>query len=209
MATKIIGFNYDVLTDADRDAAREQAAAIRGLLTNTAKAIVEIGRRLQQVRDAIGRDKFQGWIKAEFRLSQSVASNYMRAAANFGDLDCLDKFQPTALFDLGRANVEKPAVEQAISEARSGNLVTRKRARQIIAKHGHNAVAEDAILRLRTALRLAADHVDDLLSLPQDDVDFIIDQLFNVATQLRSARRSATAKPLQTGRRKRQLVAAG
>jgi len=214
MAAKIVGFNYAVLDEQNRKPTEEHAAAIRGLMKTTAEAIVDIGRRLQQVRHAIGANKFQAWIKAEFRIGQPVASNYMRAAAEFGDLDCLDQFQPTAIFDLGRGNIPPKAVEQAISEARSGKTITRKRAHQIIAAHQSSGelspIVRDAARRLRSSLAAVADHVEELLSLPQEDVDFLVDQLLSVATQLRTASRAAAVRSVQPSKapRRLELVAA-
>ena len=214
MAAKIVGFNYAVLDEESRKSTEEHAAAIRTLMKSTAEAIVEIGKRLQEVRDAIGANKFQAWIRAEFRIGQPVASNYMRAAAEFGDLDCLENFQQTALFDLARQNVPAKAVNQAVAEARSGRPITRKRAHEIIAANQSDGelspIARDAARRLRTSLTMVAEHVDDLLALPQDDLDFLVDQLLSVATQLRSARRSAAERstPATKTNRSRPLAAA-
>jgi DNA-directed RNA polymerase subunit F len=189
MAGRIVGFNYEALESEEREPAREQAEAIRGLLKTTVQSVVEIGTRLQQVRKAIGRDSFQAWIRAEFRFTQSVASNYMKAAAEFGKLDCLERFQPTALFDLGRKNVPDAAVDQAVSEARAGRPITRKRAHQIIAAHRSEGdpgpLAKEAIRRLRSSLTQVADHIEDFQSLPKEDLDPLVDQLVSIATQLR------------------------
>jgi hypothetical protein len=199
MTAKIVGFNYQVLGVKEREPVQEHATAIRVLMKTTAEAIVEIGKRLQAVRDAIGASKFQAWIKAEFRIGQPVASNYMRAAAEFGELDCLENFQQTALFDLARQNVPANAVNQAAAEARAGKTITRKRAHEIIAANQPagdlSPLARDAARRLRTSLTMVADHVDDLRALPQEDLDFLVDQLLSVATQLRASRRPAAEQP--------------
>jgi hypothetical protein len=207
-------FNYEALELKDREVTQQQANAIRSLLKSTAESVVEIGKRLQQVRDAIGRDCFQAWIRAEFRFSQSVASNYMRAAAEFGKLDCLERFQPSALFDLGRRDVPPEAVREAVAEAQSGNAITRKRADQIISAHQRTKgdaglVASDAVRRLRASLKLVGDHIDDLLALPKEDLDFLVDQLLSIATQLRRTGQQDEKKPsAPSPSRRRQLVGA-
>jgi hypothetical protein len=214
MAARIVGFNYEALDKQHRKATQEQATAIRELLEKSTKVIVEIGRRLKEVRASIGPKEFSAWIKAEFRFSQSVASNYMRAVESFGTLDCLEHFQPSAIFDLGRENVPKAAVEQAIAEARSGKMVTRGRAMQIIgAKQSGEQVAplaKDAIRRLRHSLALMADHVDALLSLPAEELDVLVDQLLSIATRIRSARQSKLPEPAPTRKasRRRPVAAA-
>jgi hypothetical protein len=211
MAAKIVGFNYEALDAKDRNPVREHATAIRGLMKTAAEAIIEIGKRLTQVHGEIGPAKFYAWIKAEFRIGQPVASNYMRAAAEFGGLDCVDRFQPTALFDLARQNVPAKAVRQAVAEARAGKNVTRKRAHEIIAAHQESGelspLAGDAARRLRSSLTMVADHVDELLALPQEDLDYLVDQLLSVATQLRTARRAAAERSAPVKPSKRRTVA--
>src|SRR5690606_6574997 len=70
MAT-IVGFNYSAIDDPKtRKLARDHARAIRVQLEKTARAIVDIGRRLIEVHDTVGRENFQAWLKAEFRWSQ-------------------------------------------------------------------------------------------------------------------------------------------
>lgn len=83
-------------------AAREHAEAIHALLAKTSVNVVQIGLHLQAVRNAVGRRHFGAWLKAEFRWTRAVASNYMQVARVFAALDCLDRFQPSALFVLAR-----------------------------------------------------------------------------------------------------------
>jgi Protein of unknown function (DUF3102) len=203
MAEKIVGFNYEALDAKHRKTTAEDAKAIRGLLERTAETHVEIGRRLWAVKQRIGRSSFQAWLRAEFRWSQSVASNYMQAASTFGTLDCLEKFQPSALFELSRRQTPKKAIENAIGEARSGQTITRKRAHEIIASFTPagqpSPLTQDAVRRFRSSLNLLADRLDALIgSLKDEEVDLLVDQLSNIAAQLRSARQSkpdrATAK---------------
>ena len=74
--TRIVGFNYEALDAGVRSETQENAQAIRGLVRQATASVIEIGKR-----------HFGAWLRAEFRWSQSVASNYMLAATKFGNLD--------------------------------------------------------------------------------------------------------------------------
>lgn len=126
------GFDYGTLIRSVRKHTEEEARAIKGLLAKTASNIVQIGLRLQWVREQIGREHFQEWLKAEFDWSQSVASNFMRTASVFAEVDCLSQFQPSALYLLARHRVPKAARQEAFDRARRGELITKARAQSIL-----------------------------------------------------------------------------
>lgn len=120
---------------------REQADAIQELLSATSRNVVQIGLRLQFVRDRVGRAHFQPWLKSEFRWSQSVASNYMRAAKAFADADCVERFQPGALFVLARKRCPAAARAEAVRLARRGERVTKAAAVAIVGRHSTAAAS--------------------------------------------------------------------
>lgn len=128
-------FDYGALPASVQKAVREQTESIHGFLAKSSANVVQIGLRLQFVRDRLGRAHFQPWLKAEFAWKQPTASNYMRAAKTFGDLDCIAKFQPGALFVLARQKVPVAARVEAIRLAQKGDRVTRAVAIEIINRH--------------------------------------------------------------------------
>lgn len=134
--TKVQGFNYDGLEDAKtRKTARDAAKAIKSNLQKATTAIVDVGKKLLVVRDQLSDEEWRTWLEAEFSWSQAQASNYMRSAQQFGELNCLEMFQPTALFVLCRNKVSEEAVADAIIKAESGELVTHKTAKELVAKY--------------------------------------------------------------------------
>src|SRR3990172_3209737 len=90
-------FNYGVLSSKARRTAEGHARAIHALLRQTAANIIEIGRRLIEVHDALGSRHYGAWLRSEFAWTQSVASNYEQVARKFANLACVDHFQPSAL----------------------------------------------------------------------------------------------------------------
>lgn len=143
--SKKTSFNYDLLPDVEaRRAAKDSAKAIHGLLEKTGQAVVEIGRRLIAVHAALGPATFDAWLRCEFEWNQPLASQYMRAAKAFGDVECLDKFQPTALCMLARGSVTQPVIDEALTIARSGETVTAKKVKGLFETHLVQPVRNDA-----------------------------------------------------------------
>jgi hypothetical protein len=149
---------------------------------------VQIGLRLQFVRDRLGREHFQPWLKAEFHWSQSTASNYMRAAKAFAHLDCLVRFQPTALFVLARRRVPVVAREEAIRLARGGVRVTRSIAFEILERH-FQAVPTGSVRmdRLRRSFLKA------LPKLSPQDARLLAEELLSLALAMNNGREIPTS----------------
>lgn len=185
-------FDYGVLPASVQRAVREQAESIQGLLAKSAVNVVQIGLRLQFVRDRLGRAHFQSWLKAEFAWSQPVASNYMRAARTFGELDCLARFQPGALFVLARRIVPAAARAEAVRFARSGERVTKAAAVAIVERH---VPAKNGAAALMDRLRHSLLRV--LPKLAPDDVERLAAELAETARRMRAGHRGACPTGLE------------
>lgn len=179
-------FDYENLPASKRRQAQQEAGSIRRLLEKTAVNIVQIGLRLQLVRESLGREYFQEWLRGEFQWSQSVASNYMRAAVAFSGLDCLEHFQPSALYVLARRKVSPEARNDAIRLAREGELITRRRAEDIVQKHSGEIVARsgDEIRAVRNGTRRLIQRLRELdrerLRAAADDLAELVRELESV-----------------------------
>jgi hypothetical protein len=117
---------------------REHADAIRELHRNVIGNILEIGRRLIEVKKLLGHGNFLPWVEAEFQWSAKTAENYMRAAEAFGD-----KFETvsnlpitiTALYELSAPDVPPEARAEAMEIAKTGKPVKKAAAKTTIANH--------------------------------------------------------------------------
>jgi hypothetical protein len=205
-----VAFNYESIEDAKaRSQAKQQAEQINKLLRASAVAIVDVGKRLIAVRERMGSKMFRAWIECEFSWQQPTAANYMQAARAFGDLDCLDKFQPSALTQLARANIPESTVNEMIDQARSGKVVTYKTVRDAIAKNPNFVPArsdaktprrsepdrsiattqdmevKSSVEWLRDSINLLAERVP-MLTLKASDRDALANRIMELAFQLRS-----------------------
>jgi hypothetical protein len=182
--TRIEAGAYAELAYSLRCEIENHARAIRGLLEDTTKNVIQIGLRLNFVRSCIGRRCFQAWLRSEFQWSQPVASNYMAAAREFSELDCVGKFQPSALFALARKKVPRSAREEAVRAARQGEYISKSRAVAIISKYqkGQKPSQTRAGERVRRYLKSLLKH------LPDEAAPEVISELLRIAEELRRSR---------------------
>jgi hypothetical protein len=210
MSSQIVGFNYEVLDKNAGTEAREHAQQIRLSLERTSAAIVEIGRRLIAVRAALGDERYRAWLIAEFQWNTACALTYETVAQKFGELKCIDRFHPSALYSLSRTNTDERAVKEAIKHAEKGKTVTRDVAVQAIRKFLPAPPARPAIALQRPAETrrpaIAAESMPatpdklglasfrafirqlDVTEIPAEDRAQLANELLELAMQLRTGR---------------------
>lgn len=120
-----VSFNYKALSDGKlRTQAQEHARQIHSMLTKSGQTLVDIGKRLTAMREAMGSRVFREWVTFEFEWQLPTASNYCRVALIFGDRQDLHLFQPSAIVALSRQNVPASLVDEALNRAKAGETVT-------------------------------------------------------------------------------------
>lgn len=132
----ITPFRYEDLDPETRIVVQQRTGEIKTLMRRTAEGVMEIGGKLIEVKDRLGHGRFGYWLEQEFGWSDRTARNFMAVARQFkteiiSDLD----FAPSALIALSGATVPEAARQEAVEQAASGQPVTVKAAKQIIAKH--------------------------------------------------------------------------
>lgn len=130
------------MASSQQKAIQAEVVAIRGLLHQTAEAIVQIGLRLQMVRNLLGPHDFQDWLADEFEWSQPTASRYMRVAKLFADLGCIKQFQRSALYLLAQQQMSHSVREAAIARAHAGERITKSSVEQILGGGNHQAARD-------------------------------------------------------------------
>lgn len=132
----ITPFRYEDLDTETRIVVQQRTGEIKTLMRQTAQGVMEIGGKLIEVKDRLGHGRFGYWLNQEFGWSDRTARNFMAVARQFkseiiSDLD----LAPSALIALSGATVPEAARQEAVEQAASGQQVTVKTAKQIIAKH--------------------------------------------------------------------------
>lgn len=218
---KITGFNYAIVSDEDvRQRLQEQARAIRELLERTGACIVDVGRRLIEVRDSLPNvAAFQAWVKAEFRWSECMAWTYVAAARRLGDVDCLEQFQPFAIYTLCRRNVPAAAIADAVKLAKQGELITGVKARAILKAHDVQPTRRDAgrprklpqpadvLATLQGSLDALTAGLDQLVSgMPREDREALAEQFLSLALRLKMV---DAGRPVAKNAKPRRRAAVG
>lgn len=108
---------------------QQRTGEIKALMKRTASDIIEIGKKLIDVKVRLGHGHFGGWLESEFDWSWDTANNFMRVADKFRNFQNLESFAPSALYLLAK-NDEARA--EAIERAEAGETITHAAAREII-----------------------------------------------------------------------------
>jgi hypothetical protein len=124
-------FDYATLDDDTSHYVQQQTEEIRGLMKKTAQGIIEIGQKLIEVKKRLGYGKYRQWIEAEFNWGKSTANSFENAARRFGDVQNLDNFALSALYELAAPSTSESVRKEAIARANSGEFISYTTAKEI------------------------------------------------------------------------------
>jgi Protein of unknown function (DUF3102) len=124
-------FDYSNLDTGTSWFVREQTEEIKALMKQTAEGIVKIGQKLLEVKKRLGYGHYRQWIEAEFNWGKSTANSFENVAKRFADVQNLDNFAPSALYELAAPSTPEIAKEEALIRADSGEYITYTTAKEI------------------------------------------------------------------------------
>ncbi len=133
----VVGFNYDLLETKVAEQVRSSADRIRERLKKTLVDIIEVGHDLQAAKKSLEHGQFGPWLRAEFGWTERTAQNFMSVAERFGaktEIISDLRIAPTAAYLLAAPSVPDEARAKAIERAESGETITAKLARKILAE---------------------------------------------------------------------------
>lgn len=132
-------FDYDALDAETRIVVQQRTTEIKALMKRAASDIIEIGRKLIEVKARLGHDNWTPWLETELGCSPDTAQRMMRVARVFGEKPQIAVFDPSALYLLAAPSTPESARVEAIARAEEGETITHGLARGII--HDHKAPA--------------------------------------------------------------------
>jgi hypothetical protein len=100
-----------------------QADAIRKLASRSSHDIVEIGQRLNDVKDRLPHGDFAPWIEREFGWSYRTARRFMEVGAAFSDIGQVGQFEASALYALAAESTPAEVRERFVAQAEAGEPV--------------------------------------------------------------------------------------
>ncbi|HEX8773735.1 MAG TPA: DUF3102 domain-containing protein [Pyrinomonadaceae bacterium] len=132
-------FDYSALDEDTRDVVQTCTREIKERLGTIRNSIVEVGERLQTIKENLGHGKFGEWLKAEFQGSISSAEKWMRAARFFVENPRFrgleDQLGQSAIYVLSAPSTPEGAREEAAERAAAGEQITHSTAKEIVDSH--------------------------------------------------------------------------
>lgn len=127
-------FDYAVVPEASRELVKIKTVETKILVRQTAHGIIEIGKNLIEVKNAIGHGNWLPWLDAEFGFSDETARKFMNVASKFQPSLNLD-ITPSALYLLAQNSTPDEVRQTAIEMAESGETPTAKEIKELKAKN--------------------------------------------------------------------------
>lgn len=129
-------FDYAVVPEASRELVKSKTIETKILVRQTAHGIIEIGKNLIEVKQAIGHGNWLPWLDAEFGFSERSAQNFMNVADKFKSATVSDlDFAPKALYLLAQNSTPDEVRQEAIAMAEAGETPTAKEIKELKAKN--------------------------------------------------------------------------
>lgn len=185
-------FDYSALTETEADVAKRSADIIKLRMRRTAEDIVEIGRELKAVKDALPHGKFLPWIEAEFQMSERSARNFMQVSERFKTAKIAD-FKPSVIYELSSPSTPEPVIAQATAKAGTGETVTVKDVQEWKAK----AAQAEKLLRMSEQQRIEAEQALETEKQKPPVVKEIVKEVVPADYQQLKEQQTALTKQLQ------------
>ena len=128
-------FNYLTLTPEVAEFVQRRTLEIRAFHKRTAESIIQIGLRLEEVKEAVGHGQFLNWLEIEFGWSDQTARNYIHVAEKFKNFLNLDHYATSALYLLAAPSTPDAVLDKAREMAINGQYISHARAQELLAQY--------------------------------------------------------------------------
>lgn len=133
LAQAQLSYDYERIPAADREAVQDAAREIKPQLSTLAESIIEVGRRLGEIKGRVPHGQWGAWLDTEFHLSERMAQHWMNVADKFGDKS--EKFSElpvSTLYLLAAPSTPEEAVTEIEEKLDAGERVTVKQVKEVI-----------------------------------------------------------------------------
>jgi hypothetical protein len=123
--TPIKGFEYLTLDNDTAEFLKKQTEEIQIRCKRANEDILEIGRRLWDIKKRLQSGQFLQWLKVEFSWSHDTAHRFMRVYDRFKDreLSQIAEIPSSALYILAAASTPEEAAQEALDRVAAGKKV--------------------------------------------------------------------------------------
>lgn len=127
------GFDYSQIDEGIRDEVKQAAHSIRAYGRAMQGSMINIGKRLIEIKGMLPHGQFSEWIAAEFDMSDRMARNFMNVAREYGSkTEIISVLSDTVLYMLAAPSTPEEARREVEQAAIEGKKVTVEFAKEAI-----------------------------------------------------------------------------
>ncbi|MBD2606591.1 DUF3102 domain-containing protein [Scytonema hofmannii FACHB-248] len=133
-------FDYGALETKNRMIVQQVTCEIKTLMRRNAQDIIDIGRKLIEVKQCLGHGSFINWLKSEFHWSISTATKFMQVWEQFKFVNFTNlNITASALYLIAAPSTPKDAREEVLKRASLGENISYSKAKVIVCQHQKSA----------------------------------------------------------------------
>src|SRR5690348_3870857 len=118
------GFDYTNMNPSTADFLRGAATVIRSCQENWAREVIRIVTYLRGAKAHLPPGPFGAWLKAEFKMSERTAENYMSVAEAFGiKSEMVADLPPTLWYKLAARSTPQQIREKVVADLEAGKTI--------------------------------------------------------------------------------------
>lgn len=164
-------FDYSVLSSDSRTKVQLRTSEIKFLMRRTAQDIIDIGKKLIEVKAELGHGNFNDWLKAEFEWSEQTARQFMQVYRWAIDINnqnsVFEQFATSALYLLAAPSTPTQARQQAIKLAYQGEKITYSLAKSIVEQSKIEHLDSSAESIASETIEVVAETVEEMIDANQ------------------------------------------
>jgi hypothetical protein len=134
----VVAFDYDSIEPKSVPCLRASAVSIRARVAKTTQDIIDTGQELAAAKQHLDHGQFAAWVEAEVGIDHRTAQRYMAAARLAdGKNDIVSHLPPTTVHRLASKSAPIEVVNEVISRASAGEIISDRAVADMIAEVKH------------------------------------------------------------------------
>jgi hypothetical protein len=131
-----LNFEYNVLDSETRIVVQQCTHEIKTSMQRTTQDIIDIGKKLIEVKQHLGHGSFINWLKSEFNWSVSTATKFMQVGEQFKFVNFTNlNITASALYLIAAPSTPKETRAEVLERASRGENISYTKVKAIICQH--------------------------------------------------------------------------
>ena len=134
-----LNFEYGILEAQKLRVVQQYTNEIKTLMRRSSQDIIDIGKKLIEVKQHLGHGSFRKWLKFEFNWSISAATKFMQVAEQFKSVSFTHlNITASTLYLIAAPSTPKEVREEVLQRASNGENISYTKAKAIISQQKKN-----------------------------------------------------------------------